>query len=343
MSNVSFRRITAAALKQELQASPPPLVLDVRRREAFRRKPNGVPGAVPILLDEHPLRLPDADHNKRVSVYCLCTGESSSARVAQWLEMEGYSDVGSLVGGLPAWESAGYPMEPVDMTARRGLSWKAFDLDSLDATIENTGSNAFAPLLVGHDVLDPGALPIKREMTVLFVDMVDSTSLLWRHSTEEVLRLVQTFMAIVTDVAIHHCGDVHDFQGDGALLYFTGVGEGVPATFALRDALRAKRREVPDLPLARFALDSGPLVIGLVGTAVRQSLSFIGPSVNIAARILKLAPPECIIATSAVVDQATCTDPNLAEQFVAMWEPQHLRGVAGGPLDLFVASPPHAS
>ena len=64
------------------------------------------------------------------------------------------------------------------------------------------------------------------------------------HSPEEVLRLVQAFMEIVTEVAIHHCGDVHDFQGDGALLYFTGPGEAVPATFELRQALLAKRREL---------------------------------------------------------------------------------------------------
>lgn len=340
---MAFRGISAPDLERELATSRPPLILDVRRREAFRKNPNGVPGAVPVLLDEHPLRLPDVDRSRRISVYCLCTGESSSARVAQWLGLEGYTDISSLAGGLPAWESAGYPMEPVDLAARRTLSWKAFDLDGSNAVIRNTGNNAFAPLLVGQDVLDPEALPLKREMTVLFVDMVDSTSLLWRHSTEDVLRLVQTFMAIVTDVAIHHCGDVHDFQGDGAFLYFTGVGEGIPATFRLRDALQAKRREMPELPRARFALDAGPLVIGLVGTAVRQSLSFIGPSVNIAARILKLAPPEAIIATSTVVDQAACTAPNLAEHFVAVEEPQHLRGVGGGPRDLFIASPPDAS
>jgi class 3 adenylate cyclase len=167
--------------------------------------------------------------------------------------------------------------------------------------------------------------------------MVDSTPLLFRHSTEEVLDLVQAFMETVVDVGVYHCGNVHDFEGDGALLYFAGPSEAVPAAFELRDALMVKRRARPELPLARLALDMGPLVIGVVGTRFRRSVTLVGPSINIAARILKLAPPGGIIATETVVEHAKRTDPDLASRFARLLEPQQLKGVAGGLLELYVA------
>jgi class 3 adenylate cyclase len=89
-------------------------------------------------------------------------------------------------------------------------------------------------------------------MAVLFVDMVDSTRLVLGATADEVLELLQAFMEIVVDVGVHHCGDVHDFEGDGALLYFEGVGEAVPAAFRLRDGLLERRRSLPALPLPRI-------------------------------------------------------------------------------------------
>lgn len=262
--------------------------------------------------------------------------------MAQWLVTEGYSDVAVLVGGLPAWEGAGLPVVRFDLDVQASrVPWKPLSSESSPATVAKaavapSASEVFLPRLAGQNFLVGHALPLKREMTVLFVDMVESTPLLWHHSAEEVLTLVQAFMEVVVDVGVYHCGDVHDFEGDGALLYFEGPGEAVPAAFRLREALSARRRNVPALPQARFALDVGPLVIGIIGTRFRRSVSLIGPCINIAARILKLAPPGGIIATQTVVEHAQRTDPQLARQFAALPEPQHLKGVEA-PLTVFVA------
>ena len=119
------------------------------------------------------------------------------------------------------------------------------------------------------------------------------------------------------------------------MLYFAGPGEAVPAAFNLRAALAARRHCNPELPRARFSLDTGPLVIGYIGSAERRALSFIGPSVNVAARILKLAPPGGIIATGQVVQHALRTDPDLAARFDALPEKQSLKG--GEPVTVYVA------
>jgi rhodanese-related sulfurtransferase len=65
-----FHRIDAAALRERLAGPRPPLLLDVRRGEAFREEP-GLPGAVPFALDREPLRLPELARDHPIAAYCL--------------------------------------------------------------------------------------------------------------------------------------------------------------------------------------------------------------------------------------------------------------------------------
>ena len=312
-----MQRLSPQQLQQRL-ASQPPLLLDVRRSEAFKRNPAGITGAIPVLLDDATPRIPDLPRTTSVVVYCLCSGQASSTRVALWLQAAGYTDVTVLEGGLPAWQVAGLPLAALAFDARERIErW----IPGRAETQAGEGR-----LIAEQAFLAGVTLPTRREMAVLFVDMVDSTRLLFSRPPEEVLRLVQTFMQVVVDVAVQHCGDVHDFEGDGAMLYFAGVGEALPAAFDLRKALAARRHCEPDLPQARFALDSGPLVVGYIGSRERHSLAFIGPSVNTAARILKFAPPGGIVATDAVLAHARHSDPDLASLFQPLPEKQELKG-----------------
>ncbi|MDD3765433.1 MAG: rhodanese-like domain-containing protein [Nevskiales bacterium] len=327
---MSLRRIAPAGLKARLDAAEPVLVLDVRRAEAFRRHPSGIAGAVPLLLDAPQPLVPDLPWETPIVAYCLCSGQASSTRAALWLRAAGYVDVAVLSGGLPAWEAAGLPLAPIAIEdGRRIRTWIAAPRPGAVTTGDR--------LIAESAFLFGEALPARRDMAVLFVDMVDSTELLFTHSPEDVLRLVQAFMEVVVNVAVQHCGDVHDFEGDGAMLYFAGVGEALPAAFNLRRALDTRRRDLPELPQARFALDAGPLVVGHVGAAERRALSFIGPSINAAARILKLAPPGGIVATRRIVGEASYTDPDLTARFVALPEPQRLKGWEE-PVTVYVAA-----
>lgn len=328
---MSIKRITPGRLQELLRATPTPLLLDARRAEALRRRPIGIPSAMPVILDEPELRIPGLAMSRPVIVYCLCSGAASSTRVALRLASAGHNDVSVLQGGLPAWEAAGLPVSLIEPVT--GAS--STTLVPAQAAAPARGADP-SHLIAERTFLLGQELPVKRDMAVLFVDMVDSTQLVFSRSPEEVLRLVQAFMACVVDVAVTHCGDVHDFQGDGAMLYFAGVGEALPAAFDLLADLEARRRVLPELPQARIALDTGPLVVGHVGTAARRSLSFIGASVNTAGRILKLAPPDGVVATERVIAEGRRTDPDLAAHFVALPERQQLKGIAA-PVTVYLA------
>jgi class 3 adenylate cyclase/rhodanese-related sulfurtransferase len=343
-SGTLFRRLGADELYQALSGAAPPLIVDVRRQAAFDSLPQRLPDAVPLVLDAEPLQIPDVPRDRPLVAYCLCSGEASSSRVAQWLLQEGYRDVAVLVGGLQAWLDAGHAAAPSDPKADAGsVRWKGFEDRPVAraSALPLTADTAFLPRLAGHSFLMGHTLPLRRNMVSMFVDMVDSTSLIFSRTPEQVLGLIQTFMEVVVEIGAHHCGDVKDFEGDGAFLYFEGPGEAMPAAFRLRERLLERRRAVPDLPLPRISLDLGPVVIGIVGTRFRQTVAIIGPSVNVAARILKLAPPGGIVATEAVLAVARRADPELARDFTPLRERPRIPEAAG-PLELWVAPAPNA-
>jgi class 3 adenylate cyclase len=245
-----------------------------------------------------------------------------------------------LEGGLSAWIDARNPLAPVrDPDASLGLRWSTFSLEDMlrSPEVDSGADSPFLPRIAGQAFLEGHELPIRREMVVLFVDMVQSTQLVLERSPEEVLALMQAFMEVVIDIGAYHCGDVHDFEGDGALLYFEGAGEAVPAAFRLRDELARRRATLPELPLPRLSLDIGPVVIGVVGTRFRQTVSIVGPCVHRAARILRAAPPEGIVITGPVLDRTQMSNPELAPRFELLPTPEALRAELGE-LEIFVAA-----
>jgi len=197
--------------------------------------------------------------------------------------------------------------------------------DPSGANAANTHTHAYLPGLV-ENYAHRHELPIKRELTVLFVDIADSTPEIVGVSPEQALRFVQRFMGIVTEAALTFCGDVKDYEGDGALLYFESVGEATQAALAIREALAIAVPSAGPPLRARLSLDVGDIVIGVIGTPLRRSVALIGPSINMAARLLKQIPPDGIIATEAVVAKLGAQAPALSERFSLLDEKLELKG-----------------
>jgi len=163
-------------------------------------------------------------------------------------------------------------------------------------------------------------VPARKELTVLFVDIADSTATVLHQPPEVALALVQRFMGIVTEIALAHCGDVKDYEGDGALLYFESVPEATQAALAIRTALAHEQPEGQAPLRARLSLNVGSIIVGVIGSALRRAVALIGPSIHIASRLLKHIPPGGIIATEAVVERLRQEAPALAQRF-HVWDP----------------------
>ena len=166
-----------------------------------------------------------------------------------------------------------------------------------------------------------------RDVAVLFIDLVGSTTIAAERPPTEVVELLNRFFAVVVAEVHAHEGFVNKFEGDAALAIF-GAPEDHPdpAGRALAAARRMAERldkEVPDA-LAGIGISAGPAVAGNVGAEDRFEYTVIGDPVNEAARLTEEAKKVDgrVVASMRAVDAAS---PKEAKH----WQPLHevmLRG-----------------
>ena len=168
-----------------------------------------------------------------------------------------------------------------------------------------------------------------REVAVLFIDVVGSTSLAAERPPTEVVALLNRFFAVVVEAVGAEGGWINKFEGDAALCVFGAPMEHDDAAGA---ALRAARRlherlarEVPDVD-AGIGVSAGPAVAGNVGAKERFEYTVIGDPVNEAARLCERSKiePGRVLASEAVLERAG----NGEAARWALGEPVRLRGRA---------------
>jgi adenylate cyclase len=143
-----------------------------------------------------------------------------------------------------------------------------------------------------------------REVSVCFVDLIGSTQMAEALSAQEVVAVVNRFLAAVVETVTAEGGWVNKFEGDGALCVF-GAPDHLDdhAARALRAAAGLHHRFHVDGIDAGIGLSSGEAVAGNVGTESRYEYTVIGRPVNEAARLTDLAKrrPARVLAAAATV------------------------------------------
>jgi class 3 adenylate cyclase/predicted ATPase len=144
----------------------------------------------------------------------------------------------------------------------------------------------------------------RRQITLLFCDMVDSTGLAEQLDPEELADVVGLFHRAVRIAVREFGGFVARHAGDGNLTYF-GYPEAHEddAERAVKAALRVLEA-VAALPVgesaihAHIGIATGLVVVGdIAGTGLPQGLDVAGSAPNLAARLQSLAPHDCILVS----------------------------------------------
>jgi adenylyltransferase/sulfurtransferase len=100
--------ITATALKQELDAGAPIVVVDVREPQEYQI--NRIAGSVLIPLGELPRRYEELDPN--AAIVCQCKSGARSAKATAFLRTAGFTNVRNLTGGILGWIDQVDPTQP---------------------------------------------------------------------------------------------------------------------------------------------------------------------------------------------------------------------------------------
>jgi class 3 adenylate cyclase len=142
----------------------------------------------------------------------------------------------------------------------------------------------------------------RRQLTVMFCDLVGSTALSARLDPEDLREVIAAYHRAITEVVRGLDGFVAKYMGDGVLVYF-----GYPqaheddAERAARSGLRivdaVARLNVNSQKLqARVGIATGLVVVGdLIGEGSAQEQSVVGETPNLAARLQALAEPGAVV------------------------------------------------
>jgi predicted ATPase/class 3 adenylate cyclase len=174
----------------------------------------------------------------------------------------------------------------------------------------------------------------RRQLTVMFCDLADSTKLSQQLDPEDLRDVVRAYQATAAEVIERYEGHMAQYLGDGLLIYFgwpiaheddaqraAYAGLGIVEAITTTLNPRLERDKGVQLTL-RIGIHTGPVVVGEMGGGGRHENLATGETVNIAARLEGLAAPNTVVISN--VTARLVRDAFVLEEL----GPHDLKGVA---------------
>jgi class 3 adenylate cyclase/predicted ATPase len=151
----------------------------------------------------------------------------------------------------------------------------------------------------------------RRQLTVMFCDMVGSTALSERFDPEDVRDMIAAYRETCVRVVNHYEGFVARYIGDGILVYFgypnaheddaeRAVRAGLEIVQTISLPSKETSGSLADAPAVRIGIATGLVVVGdLIGVGTEEHDSAVGETPNLASRLQALAPPNCVVIASS--------------------------------------------
>ena len=150
----------------------------------------------------------------------------------------------------------------------------------------------------------------RKQVTVLFCDIVESSRLAERLDPEAMHEVMDRALRLMAEAVHRYEGTVNQFLGDGLMALFGApvaledhAFRGVQAALAIRETLsgyseQLTRERGVDLRL-RLGLNTGLVVVGRIGDDLRMDYTAVGDTTHLASRVQSIAEPGTILITEA--------------------------------------------
>jgi class 3 adenylate cyclase/predicted ATPase len=166
---------------------------------------------------------------------------------------------------------------------------------------------AARPAPPASPAITAGAEAERRQLTVMFCDLVGSTALSVRFDPEELREEIRAYQNAVSGVVARYDGFVAKFMGDGVLAYFgypraheDDAERAVRAGLEIEAAVTRLETRGTEPLAVRIGIATGLVVVGdLVGEGSAQEQAVVGETPNVAARLQALAEPGQIVIAGA--------------------------------------------
>ena len=181
------------------------------------------------------------------------------------------------------------------------LAGNYLEVSKEKAVVRDAFEHYLAPEVVSQLLDDPARLNVggtEAELTVLFSDVAGFSRIGEQLAPGELVELLNNYLTEMSDVIMNRGGTIDKYEGDAVLAFF---GAPLPLTDhsqrAAAAALQMKKLEVllnsrfikeelsPSPLITRIGINSGPMIVGNLGTTRRMNYTVMGHSVNLAARL----------------------------------------------------------
>jgi class 3 adenylate cyclase len=155
----------------------------------------------------------------------------------------------------------------------------------------------------------------RKQVTVLFCDLVNSTGLAERLGPEAMHTLLNRFFELALAEVHGYEGTINQFLGDGFMALFGApvavedhARRGALAALGILKGIQQLRTEVglyDEMALTiRIGMNTGLVVVGRIGDNLRMDYTAVGDTTNLAARMQQMAPRDAIWVTEATYHAA---------------------------------------
>jgi len=165
--------------------------------------------------------------------------------------------------------------------------------------------------------LDPNSLALggkRSDITVLFADIRGFTSYSETQSPEQLVSVLNRYLAAGAEVVLEEEGTIDKFLGDAVMAWFNApipqedhTLRAVRAALKLRERVAALHEVLPTEAHLGFGvgIHYGDAVLGLIGTEKRLDYTAIGDSVNTAKRLQENAAQNQIVISQAAYERVS--------------------------------------
>ncbi|MCX5576761.1 CHASE2 domain-containing protein [Kaistia terrae] len=221
---------------------------------------------------------------------------------------------GIVVGGFLAFDRAGwlfdpfYPALAIALLVLGSVLYTFRQAERARAGIRRAFQYYVSPDVVDEIIADPTRLELGgevRELTLLFCDVRNFTTLAEGMTATELTRFLNELMTPLSNIILKHRGTIDKYMGDAVMAFWNAplddpdharhaldaaeammaAMEGLNATWQSEAAARG--RAMPEVRIG-IGINTGPCCVGNLGTAQRFDYSAIGDEVNIASRLEQL-------------------------------------------------------
>lgn len=146
-------------------------------------------------------------------------------------------------------------------------------------------------------------------VTALFADLRGFTSYSEMADREDLFAMLNAYFAAAVPIVFERNGTLDKFVGDALMALFNAPDEdpdhalhAASAALAIQAACAELARDHPEWPRFRIGLNTGPVLVGNVGSEQLRNFTAIGDAVNLASRLQGLAEPGQVVIGQATYE-----------------------------------------